>query len=81
MKAKSQTNEEQILENRLRRMADRRGLKLVKSRARDPHALTYGGYHLINLGSDEVVCGSGNVNRNFAASLQEIEDYLMEGNE
>lgn len=75
------TNKGRVLENRLRRVADRRGLKLCKSRARDPRALTYGGYHLINPENGGVVCGWGNANRNFAASLKDIEDYLVEGNE
>lgn len=35
---------EKVRENLLRRMAKRRGLRLVKSRRRDPGALTYGRY-------------------------------------
>jgi hypothetical protein len=35
---------EKVRENKLRRMAERRGLRLVKSRRRDPGALTYGRY-------------------------------------
>jgi hypothetical protein len=33
---------EKVRENRLRRMAERQGFRLVKSRTRDPLALTYG---------------------------------------
>ena len=40
---------EKTKENLLRRMADRQGLRLLKSRARDPRDLTYGGYQLVNL--------------------------------
>lgn len=36
-------------ENRLRRAAARQGLTLTKSRRRDPRALDYGKYSLINL--------------------------------
>ena len=36
--------ETKVFEDRLRRMADRRGLILSKSRARDPGSLMYGGY-------------------------------------
>jgi len=36
--------EEKVREARLRRVADRRGLRLVRSRRRDPGALTYGRY-------------------------------------
>ena len=37
---------DKVRENRLRRMAERQGLQLVKSRRRDPRALDYGEYHL-----------------------------------
>ncbi|MGA2455575.1 MAG: hypothetical protein ABSG93_18875 [Solirubrobacteraceae bacterium] len=37
---------EKVRENRLRRMAQRQGLALVKSRRRDPRALDYRGYWL-----------------------------------
>ena len=33
-------------ENRLRAKADRLELRLMKSRERNPHGLTYGGYQL-----------------------------------
>ncbi len=36
------TNDSKVRENRLRRMADRQGLTLTKSRRRDPRALDYG---------------------------------------
>ena len=35
-----------VRENRLRRVAQRRGFRLVKSRRRDPRAIDYGGYQL-----------------------------------
>jgi hypothetical protein len=38
---------EKVRENLLRRMADRQGLALVKSRRRDPRALDYGRYRLV----------------------------------
>ncbi|MGD2100831.1 MAG: hypothetical protein PVG83_01215 [Acidimicrobiia bacterium] len=37
---------EKVRENRLRRMAERQGLRLVKSRRRDPRALDYGVFWL-----------------------------------
>ncbi|ROQ40958.1 hypothetical protein EDF46_0324 [Frondihabitans sp. PhB188] len=39
--------EDKVLENRLRREAERRGYMLVKSRRRDPKALDYGLYALV----------------------------------
>ena len=40
---------EKVKENRLRRMAERQGLVLRKSRARDPRALTYGVYYVADV--------------------------------
>ena len=37
-----------VRENRLRRMASRQGLRLERSRQRDPMALDYGKYRLVN---------------------------------
>ena len=61
---------EKVHENRLRRAAERQGLRLVKSRRRDPRALDYGGYWLIDR-SHLIVCGGDN-----GASLDEIEEVL-----
>jgi hypothetical protein len=38
-----------VRENRARRMAARQALRLVKSRSRDPQAIDYGLYALINI--------------------------------
>lgn len=67
---------DKVRENRLRRIADRRGLRLERSRARDPQALTFGGYQLINLQTGSCECGWGNAARGFAASLDDIEEFL-----
>ena len=40
-------NEEKVRENRLRRMAERQGYKLEKSRIRDPRAIGYGSIRLV----------------------------------
>ena len=42
------SNNERVRENRLRRAAHRQGLQLVKSRRRDPRALGYGTYQLLD---------------------------------
>jgi hypothetical protein len=42
------TSAEKVRENRLRRMAERQGFALRKSRRRDPHALDYGTYYLVD---------------------------------
>lgn len=45
-------NETRTREQGLRRMAARQGLRLVKSRTRDPHAIDYGKYWLIGAAGD-----------------------------
>lgn len=67
---------EKIHENRLRRMAGRQGLRLVKSRRRDPRAIDYGGYMLIDLNSAVVVAGTGGVGRPHWR-LADVERYLL----
>jgi len=37
---------DKVRENRLRRMAERQGMRLVKSRRRDPRAVGFGMYQL-----------------------------------
>ena len=64
-------------ESRLRRMADRQGLRLRKSRRRNPRAIDFGGYMLVDAGSNEIVWG-GNPHP-FSATLDEIEDFLTYG--
>jgi hypothetical protein len=49
--------DEKVRENRLRRMADRQGLRLVKSRRRDPRALDYGTYMLVDANHNIVASG------------------------
>lgn len=74
--------DEKIRENRLRRMAERQGLKLVKSRRRDPRALDYGRYWLVLAEGvqpteardrRELVAGSRT-----GRSLDEIEEVLTD---
>jgi hypothetical protein len=48
---------EKVRENRLRRMAARQGLQLLKSRRRDPRALDYGTYWLVDASGVEVATG------------------------
>jgi hypothetical protein len=50
--------ERKIYENRLRRVADRRGYRLEKSRRRDERAITFGLYRLVDLMTGEII-GAG----------------------
>ncbi|MFP5077020.1 hypothetical protein ACLE20_06905 [Rhizobium sp. YIM 134829] len=67
---------DKVLENKLRRMADRQGLRLVKSRSRDPNAIDYGLYALIDVQT------SGAVNPVIAGrwvcswDLDDVREYL-----
>lgn len=66
-----------VRENRLRRMADRQGLKLVKSRTRDPRALDYGLYGLIDIESGGTVHPMLANRWPYALTLDEVEDRLI----
>jgi hypothetical protein len=66
---------EKVRENRLRRMAERQGLALKKSRRRDPRAIDYGMYMLVDLHSNNVVAGTEGTGRP-NLSLDEVEDWL-----
>lgn len=65
---------EKSREARVRRMADRQGLILQKSRRRDPRALGYGGYMLVDASTNSVVAGELDSPR--ALTLDEVEDWL-----
>lgn len=64
---------DKVRENRLRRMAERQGLVLTRSRRRDPRALDYGLYWLartkgqITDSDDSLLSG---------VTLDEVEAYL-----
>jgi hypothetical protein len=69
-----QTNEK-IRENKARRVAERQGFRLMKSRRRDVNAIDYGRYLLINVQTNGLAEGydsSGNAK----ATLSDIEWYL-----
>lgn len=67
--------EEKVRENRLRRMAERQGLALRKSRRRDERALDYGRYMLVDERTNAVVVGTVPLGRP-CWTLDDIEEYL-----
>jgi hypothetical protein len=71
----SSTTSEKVRENRLHRMADRQGLRLVKSARRDPRALDYDGCMLVDLQTNGVVAGTEGVGRP-RWTLDDVERYL-----
>jgi hypothetical protein len=66
---------DQVRENRARRMADRQGLRLEKSRRRDSKALTFGTYQLVDQISNVLVMGDAN--RGYGLDLDAVEKYLL----
>jgi hypothetical protein len=60
-------------EIRLRRAAQRRGLRLEKSRRRDPYALGYGTYKLTNPSTHETVAGD---RFHYGLTLDQVEEWL-----
>lgn len=69
---------DKVREDRFRRALDRRGLKLMKSRARDVRDITYGGYQITDIQTGGVVAGWGNANRGYAFTLDDVEAWLAE---
>jgi hypothetical protein len=65
---------DKVRENRLRRVAERRGLRLEKSRRRDPRAIDWGTYQLVDLYTNILV--AGNTNSGYGMTLDEIEEQL-----
>jgi hypothetical protein len=57
-------------------MADRQGLRLEKSRRRDPRAYDYGTYILVDIATTAVVCGGSDGGFQHGPDLDVIEAYL-----
>jgi hypothetical protein len=69
---------EKVRENRLRRMAQRQALTLRKIRRRDPRAVDYGRYRIVDpYNSDGLVFPIG-TGAEWGATLDEIEAYLTQ---
>ncbi|KQO69054.1 hypothetical protein ASF22_18550 [Methylobacterium sp. Leaf87] len=66
---------EKVRENRIRRMAERRGMRLEKSKRRDPKAIDFGGYMLIDTAKNFAVVGSDPYP--YSASLEDVEGWLQ----
>ena len=62
-------------ETRLRRAADRQGLRLERSRRRDPRAIDYDRYWLLDLATGDVMAGASPIGRP-AWDLDQVETWL-----
>jgi hypothetical protein len=65
---RNMTNAEKVTENRLRRIAKRRGHELIKSRTRDPKALSYGKWDITNTDCTDFV--------REGITLAEVEEFF-----
>lgn len=65
-----------VRENKLRRAAERQGLKLEKSRRRDPRSIDFGTYRLVDPRTNAVTVHSGT--SDYGMSLDDIERALNE---
>jgi hypothetical protein len=68
--------EEKANENRLRRMAERQGLRLTKSRTRDPHGTDYGLYALIDDSTGGAINPALAQRWVHSWTIDDVEDYL-----
>jgi hypothetical protein len=71
--------EVKALEARLRRAAERQGLRLQKSRQRDPNGLLYGTYQLVDIATGGAVYKDWALQRGYGCDLHDIASYLYEG--
>jgi hypothetical protein len=67
---------EKIRENRLRRAAERQGLKLEKCRRRDPRSVNFGTYMLTDSRTNTLVAWAGE--EGYGLDLDEVEKALSE---
>jgi hypothetical protein len=74
-KAGDMDKREKVMEVTARRMAARQGLRLARSRRRDPNAVDYGCYALFNASTDEPVLGV-DTNGWYLLTLERAERYL-----
>ncbi len=68
---------DKVRENLVRRMAHRQGLRLEKSRRRDPLALDYGTYALVNAKTG-VLMASGR-DSDYGLTIDQVEQLLKAG--
>lgn len=67
--------DDKVRENRLRRMAERQGFQLAKSRRRDPRAVDYGIYRVVDAQTSLVHVGPY---QDGFRDLDEVEAFLTD---
>ena len=63
---------EKVLEEQLRHRLACMGYHLVKSRARNPHGITFGGYMIIYSNNGRMMAGQG-----FTLRLDDVAAWIM----
>jgi hypothetical protein len=63
-------------ESRLRRAAERQGLRLQKSRARDPRAVDHGTYQLVNQRTNSIAANG--LTSGYGLGLDDVARFLFE---
>ncbi|MCF8105807.1 MAG: hypothetical protein K9K64_10005 [Desulfohalobiaceae bacterium] len=69
-------SKEKVRENRLRRMAERQGMKLHKIKRHDPLALDYGTCYLVDIRSNAIIFPASYSETGIGATVDEIEKFL-----
>jgi hypothetical protein len=72
---RSISTRQELEEDRVRRLAERRGLRLHRSRSRDPQAYDYGRYMLRDANTRVIVAGTTNTGR-AVWTLGDVETFL-----
>ena len=75
---KSVTKTDPTRERRVRREADRLGLRLAKSRCRTPGLPGHGCYALQNPARDKTVYGADSEDGSYTLSLDDVDAVLLE---
>jgi hypothetical protein len=63
-------------EDVLRRVAERRGMRLEKSKRKDRLALDYGTYHLVDAFTNTLKYSGGSDGRPYGLTLADVEEIL-----
>jgi hypothetical protein len=49
----------------------------MKSRARDPYDLTFGGYQIVDVQINGLVAGHGHAGRGYAMTLGDVQEWIV----
>ena len=67
---------DKVRENRLRRMLDKQGYRLIKNRVRYERAVGYGGFMIANKWTSNVVAGAHPYD--FCLTIDDVEQFAAE---